>query len=54
MRVEVKGISRRKIFIKEKFPFKIRIMFSAKEEIMSNRLGENFYLGNLLNWEMWI
>jgi len=54
MRVEVKNILRQKIIINEKFPFKIRIKFSAKKEIMSNKLSENFKLGNLFEWEMWI
>ncbi|MDR2595656.1 MAG: type VI secretion system baseplate subunit TssG [Fibromonadaceae bacterium] len=68
MRVEVKGISlersielkRKKNFIAEKFPFKIKIKFSTKAEgnAMSNKLSENFWLGskNLepFKWEMWI
>jgi len=63
MRVDVKGISleqsielkRKKNFITEKFPFKIKIKFSAKEEsVMNNKLSENFLLGNPFNWEMWI
>ncbi len=58
MCVEVKGISfelkRKKFFITEKFPFKIKIKFSAKENIMSNKLSENFYIGNFFKWEMWV
>jgi len=68
MSVEVKGISlersielkREKNFIMEKFPFKIKIIFSTKAEnnIMSNKLSENFWLGNKnlepFKWEMWV
>ena len=64
MCVEVKGISlehsielkRKKNFITEKFPFKIKIKFSTKAEdyIISNKLSENFLLGNPFKWEMWI
>jgi len=68
MRVEVEGISlersielkRKKNFITEKFPFKIKIKFSTKAEgnIISNKLSENFWLGNKnlepFKWEMWI
>jgi hypothetical protein len=67
MRVEVKGIlleqsielKRKKNFITEKFPFKIKIKFSTKAEgNISNKLSENFWLGskNLepFKWEMWI
>ncbi len=68
MRVEVKNIplehsielKRKKNFIMDKFPFKIKIKFSTKadDKIMSNKLSENFWLGsnNLepFKWEMWI
>ncbi|MCL1956809.1 MAG: type VI secretion system baseplate subunit TssG [Fibromonadales bacterium] len=68
MRVEVEGIplersielKRKKNFITEKFPFKIKIKFSteAAGNAMSNKLSENFWLGskNLepFKWEMWI
>jgi hypothetical protein len=68
MRVDVKDIplrqsielKRKKNFIMEKFPFKIKIKFSTKAEgnIMSNKLSENFWLGNKnlepFKWEMWI
>jgi hypothetical protein len=64
MRVDVKDISlersmelkRKKNFITEKFPFKIKIKFSTKAEddIISNKLSENFLLGNPFKWEMWI
>jgi len=64
MSVDVKDIpleqsielKRKKNFITEKFPFKIKIKFSAKAEdnIVSNKLSENFLLGNSFKWEMWI
>jgi len=68
MGVEVKNIplersielKRKKNFITEKFPFKIKIKFSTKAEgnAMNNNLSENFWLGgkNLesFKWEMWI
>jgi len=63
MRVDVEGISleqsielKRKFFLKEKFPFKIKIKFSTKAEdsITSNKLSENFLLGNPFKWERWI
>ncbi|MDR2583634.1 MAG: type VI secretion system baseplate subunit TssG [Fibromonadaceae bacterium] len=63
MRVDVKDITleqsielkRKKNFITEKFPFKIKIKFSTKaESIISNKLSENFWLGNFLKWEMWV
>jgi len=67
MRVEVKGIpmersielKKRKDFLKEKFPFKIKIKFSTKADgNTSNKLSENFWLGNKnlepFKWEMWV
>ncbi|MCL1955739.1 MAG: type VI secretion system baseplate subunit TssG [Fibromonadales bacterium] len=68
MRVDVEGISlersielkRKKNFITEKFPFKIKIKFSTEADgnVMSNKLSENFWLGNKnlepFKWEMWI
>jgi len=68
MSVDVEGIplersielKRKKDFIAEKFPFKIKIKFSTEAEgnVMSNKLSENFWLGNKnfepFKWEMWI
>ena len=63
MRVDIKDISleqsielkRKKNLNIEKFPFKIKVEFSTKaEDITSNKLSENFLLGNFLKWEMWI
>jgi len=64
MRVDVKDIPleqsielrRKQNFVTEKFPFKIKIKFSTKAEsnAMSNKLSENFLLGNFFKWETWI
>jgi len=68
MRVDIKNLplepsielKRKKDFITEKFPFKIKIKFSTKADgnIMSNKLSENFWLGNRnlepFKWEMWV
>jgi len=68
MRIEVKDIplkqsielKRKKNFIAEKFPFKIKIEFSTNADgnAMSNKLSENFWLGSNnfepFKWEMWI
>jgi len=53
-------LKRKKNFITEKFPFKIKIKFSTKADgnVMSNKLSENFWLGNKnlepFKWEMWL
>jgi len=53
-------LKRKKDFLKEKFPFKIKIKFSTKADgnIRSNKLSENFWLGNKnlepFKWEMWV
>jgi len=68
MRVDVKNIplkqnielKRKKNFIMEKFPFKIKIKFSTEAEgnIISNKLSENFWIGNRnfesFKWETWV
>jgi len=68
MCVDIEGIpleqsielKREKNFIMEKFPFKIKIKFSTRKDgnFMSNKLSENFWLGNKnfepFKWEMWV